>query len=223
MPALLLVEDDATLVDLVGGFLRSHGFTVDTEMRGDRAVDRIVEGRPDLVLLDLMLPGLDGMEVCRQARERGFAGAIVMLTARGDDLDEILGLQVGADDYLAKPVRPRVLLARVQAVLRRMQPREATLSRGRLMLDLAAREARLDGERVSLTTAEFDLLAVLARNAGEVLSRDDLSLELRGIPWDGLDRSIDLRVSRLRKRLGDDDAEIVKSVRGSGYLLVPDV
>jgi two-component system response regulator RstA len=221
MAHLLLVEDDPALSALVGDFLRSHGYTVTAEGRGDRAVPRIAELRPELVLLDLMLPGLDGLEVCRRAREGGFRGAILMLTARGDDLDEVLGLQVGADDYLTKPVRPRVLLARVQAVLRRLQGAETTLTRGRLVLDLAARDASLAGERLSLTTAEFELLALLAQRAGEVLSRDDLSIALRGIPWDGLDRTVDLRVSRLRKRLGDEAGELIKSVRGSGYLLVP--
>jgi DNA-binding response OmpR family regulator len=221
MTSILLVEDDTTLAALVRDFLGSHGFTVSVEGRGDRAVDAVQVARPDLVLLDLMLPGLDGLEVCRRLRSAGFAGAILMLTARGEDLDEILGLQGGADDYLTKPVRPRVLLARVQAALRRLQPREATITRGRLLLDLARRAATLDGEDLALTTAEFELLVVLARRAGEVLSRDDLSLELRGVAWDGLDRSIDLRVSRLRKRLGDEQGVWIKSVRGSGYLLVP--
>ncbi|MCB9679621.1 MAG: response regulator [Alphaproteobacteria bacterium] len=222
MSQILLVEDDPQLVELVGEFLRSHAYSVEVETRGDTAVSRILALDPELVLLDLMLPGLDGMEVCRQARERGYHGAIVMLTARGDAIDEILGLQVGADDYLAKPVRPRVLLAHVQAVLRRTQPPKRTVQRGRLELDHASRTVRLDGNPVDLTTAEFELLAVMAARAGEILSRDDLSLALRGFEWDGVDRSIDLRVSRLRKKL-DDDGAIIKSVRGSGYLLVPEV
>lgn len=222
MHSILLVEDDEELANLVGDFLRSHGFEVDEVRRGDIAPDRILATQPDAVLLDLMLPGLDGMEVCRRARAGGYRGAIVMLTARGDAIDEIMGLQVGADDYLTKPVRPRVLLAHLQAVLRRFQPTTRKLTMGRLALDLAARTVEMDGEEVALTTADFELLAVLASRSGQVLSRDELSVELRGFPWDGLDRSIDLRVSRLRKRLGDDGS-IIKSVRGSGYLLVPAV
>lgn len=219
---ILLVEDDPQLVELVGEFLRSHGFHVDVVMRGDEAVDRVLATLPALVLLDLMLPGLDGMEVCRRIRQRGFSGAVVMLTARGDAVDEILGLQVGADDYLAKPVRPRVLLARVQAVLRRTDGPRRHVRLGRLELDHASRRVLLDGDEVDLTTAEFELLAVLAEEAGSVLSRDALSRALRGVDWDGVDRSIDLRVSRLRRKLGCDGS-VIKSVRGEGYLLVPEV
>lgn len=222
MARILLVEDDAQLAGLVGDFLRSHGFEVLVEMRGDTAADRVFAEAPELVLLDLMLPGLDGMEVCRQVRERGFSGAIVMLTARGDAIDEILGLEVGADDYLAKPAHPRRLLARVKAVLRRTSGPKRQVELGRLTLDHASRTVSLDGEPVDLTTAEFELLAVLAAEPGEVHSRDALSQALRGIPWDGIDRSVDLRVSRLRRKLGDDGS-IVKSVRGAGYLLVPEV
>ena len=162
MHDILLVEDDEELAGLVTDFLTSHGFTVDLLRRGDPAPARILETQPDAVLLDLMLPGLDGMEVCRRARAGGYNGAIVMLTARGDAIDEILGLQVGADDYLTKPVRPRVLLAHLQAVLRRFQPSTRKLTLGRLCLDLGARTVELDGEPVSLTTADFELLAVLA-------------------------------------------------------------
>lgn len=219
---ILLVEDDPQLVELVGDFLRSHGYVVDVVMRGDEAVDRILGTPPSLVLLDLMLPGLDGMEVCRRVRQRGFPGAVVMLTARGDAIDEILGLQYGADDYLAKPVRPRVLLARVQAVLRRTLATVRRQRLGRLVVDHGSRTVLLDGVEVDLTTAEFELLAVLVEGVGTVLSRDALSRALRGVDWDGVDRSIDLRVSRLRRKLGCDGS-IVKSVRGEGYLLVSEV
>lgn len=222
MARVLLVEDDPALVGLIGDFLRGHGYDVDVQTRGDEAVGRILETSPDLVLLDLMLPGLDGMEVCRRVRAQGHGGAIVMLTARDDSLDEILGLEFGADDYLTKPVRPRVLLAHVQAVLRRLQPSSRRITRGALELDTASRRVTLRDEPVDLTTAEFELLAELAVHAGEVRSRDELSMALRGCLWDGVDRAIDLRVSRLRRKLGDDGT-ILKSVRGSGYLLVPEV
>lgn len=223
MADLLLVEDDAALAELVAGFLRGRGYNVAIEADGARAIGRILDDAPDLVVLDGMLPGLDGLEVCRRARERGFTGGIVMLTARGEDIDEVLGLREGADDYLAKPVRPRVLLARIEAVLRRLGPRGRAVDLGRLRVDPARRTATLDGVDLDLTTAELDLLYELAKRAGEVLDRDALSLALRGVPWDGVDRSIDLRVSRLRRKLGPDAAEILKSVRGAGYLLVPSV
>jgi two-component system response regulator RstA len=223
MADLLLVEDDAPLAELVATFLRGRGYTVAVEADGARAIGRILADGPDLVVLDGMLPGLDGLEVCRRAREQGFTGGIVMLTARGEDIDEVLGLREGADDYLAKPVRPRVLLARIEAVLRRLGPRGRAIDLGRLRVDPARRTATLDGLDLDLTTAELDLLYELAKRAGEVLDRDALSLALRGAPWDGVDRSIDLRVSRLRRKLGPDAADILKSVRGTGYLLVPSV
>jgi len=229
---VLLVEDDAKLAALVREFLESSGFDVDVEHRGDRAPGRILDDQPDLVILDLMLPGLDGLAICRQVRPR-FDGAILMLTARGEETDEIVGLELGADDYLAKPVRPRRLLARVNTLLRRVDrtagPRSAVgdsavrrLTVGRLVVDAGNRQATMDDEVVALTTAEFDLLWLLASHAGEVLSRDHIYRELRGMEYDGLDRSMDLRVARLRKKLRDDGKQprLIKSVRGAGYLLV---
>jgi two-component system, OmpR family, response regulator RstA len=237
---VLLVEDDAKLAALVREFLEASGFHVSVEPRGDHAVGRILGERPDLVILDLMLPGLDGLAICRQVRPH-FDGAILMLTARGEETDEIVGLELGADDYLAKPVRPRRLLARVNTLLRRVErknsiaststslgtsaegnskPRRLTV--GRLVVDAGNRLATMDSEVVDLTTAEFDLLWLLASHAGEVLSRDHIYRELRGMEYDGLDRSMDLRVARLRRKLGDDGKQprLIKSVRGAGYLLV---
>ncbi len=220
-PRVLLVEDDQKLAALVCEFLQANGFRVDLEPRGDRAPARILHERPDLVILDLMLPGLDGLSVCRRVRPR-FGGAILMLTARVEETDEILGLELGADDYLAKPVHPRRLLARVNTLLRRLdRSARSTLQVGRLFVDAASRRAEMDGEPITLTTAEFDLLWLLASNAGEIVSRDRIYRELRGIEYDGLDRSMDLRVARLRKKLGDDGKRprLIKSVRGTGYLL----
>jgi two-component system response regulator RstA len=229
---VLLVEDDAKLAALVQEFLEASGYDVGVEPRGDRAPARILAERPDLVILDLMLPGLDGLAICREVRPR-FDGAILMLTARGEETDEIVGLELGADDYLAKPVRPRRLLARVNTLLRRVDRTSATttgdgesharrLTVGRLVVDAGNRQATMDGEVVSLTTAEFDLLWLLASHAGEVLSRDHIYRSLRGMEYDGLDRSMDLRVARLRRKLGDDGKQpsLIKSVRGAGYLLV---
>ena len=229
---ILLVEDDSRLAELTAEYLRKNDFQVNVERRGDVAEGRIVNERPDLVILDVMLPGKDGFEICRAIRPV-YPGVILMLTARDEDLDQILGLELGADDYIAKPVQPRLLLARVKALLRRSpglagsqagengdpaQPAE--LSFGRFHISQATRSTSLGDETIDLTTAEFDLLWLLARHAGNILSRDDLLQELRGIGFDGLDRSIDARISRLRRKLGDDPENPlrIKTVRGKGYL-----
>lgn len=226
---ILLVEDDTRLGELTRDYLAMNGFAVDLEGRGDAAVGRILGGDYDLVILDLMLPGLDGLEVCRRVRD-GFGGAILMLTARAEEVDEIVGLEVGADDYLPKPVRPRLLLAHVDALLRRLEGRAARMRHGGgpsvlrvgpLEVDRGARTVTMDGVAVEVTTAEFDLLWTLTSRAGEVVTREDLYASLRGIAYDGLDRSIDLRVARLRKKLGDEGKQprLLKSIRGAGYLL----
>ena len=220
---ILLVEDDASLAAMVADFLSPHGFDVSIEGRGDVAVARITDENPDVVLLDVNLPGLDGFSICRSVRSR-YRGAIIMLTARGEEVDEVLGLEAGADDYLAKPVRPRALLARLQTHLRRATPAEQAsqpIVVGSLVVDAGRRSVEIDGLAVDLTTAEFDLLNLLARHAGQTLSRNDIYQEIHQMKYDGLDRSIDLRISRLRKRLGDDPAKPrrIKSVRGVGYML----
>ncbi len=228
---ILLVEDDERLADLTAEYLRKNDFEVTLEARGDTAEAQIIKDDPDLVILDVMLPGKDGFEVCRSVRSR-YKGVILMLTARDEDLDQILGLELGADDYLAKPVQPRLLLARIKALLRRspgpgksaetMSDADATaqLSFGIFNISQATRSTRLGDETIDLTTAEFDLLWLLARHAGSILSRDDLLQQLRGIGFDGLDRSIDARISRLRRKLGDDpeNPTRIKTVRGKGYL-----
>jgi two-component system OmpR family response regulator/two-component system response regulator RstA len=222
-PRILLVEDDARLASMVADFLSPHGFDVAIEGRGDAAIDRIVHDHPDAVLLDVNLPGLDGFSICKAVRT-SYRGVIIMLTARGEEVDEVLGLQAGADDYLAKPVRPRALLARLQTHLRRATPAEGVgppIVVGALVIDAGRRSVTLDGQPVELTTAEFDLLYLLAQHAGQPLSRQDLYVQIHGMKYDGLDRSIDLRISRLRKKLGDDPTapKRIKSVRGLGYLL----
>lgn len=220
---ILLVEDDAQLAAMVADFLSPHGFQVTIEGRGDVAVARIINENPAAVVLDVNLPGLDGFAVCAAVR-RDYPGAIIMLTARGDEVDEVLGLDSGADDYMAKPVRPRALLARLRTHLRRVTPDEQAsqpLVVGSLVVDAARRSVELDGGAVDLTSAEFDLLHLLARHAGKTLSRNDIYQEIHGMKYVGLDRSIDLRISRLRKKLGDDPAkpQRIKSVRGVGYML----
>ncbi len=228
---ILLVEDDERLADLTAEYLRKNDFEVSIEGRGDTAELRITADNPDLVILDVMLPGKDGFEVCRGVRDK-YHGVILMLTARDEDLDQILGLELGADDYLAKPVQPRLLLARIKALLRRSPgmlaqgedaseaDESAELTFGNFRISQATRNAYLGNETIDLTTAEFDLLWLLARHAGSILSRDDLLQQLRGIGFDGLDRSIDARISRLRRKLGDDpeNPTRIKTVRSKGYL-----
>jgi two-component system OmpR family response regulator/two-component system response regulator RstA len=228
---ILLIEDDERLANLTAEYLRKNDFVVSIEGRGDTAEARILAEDPDLVILDIMLPGKDGFEVCRSVRAK-YQGVILMLTARDEDLDQILGLELGADDYIAKPVQPRLLLARIKALLRRSPvlasssdgSNDATgateLAFGKFHISQETRSTHLGDEAIDLTTAEFDLLWLLARHAGNILSRDDLLQQLRGIGFDGLDRSIDARISRLRRKLGDDpdNPTRIKTVRGKGYL-----
>ena len=224
---ILLIEDDQRLANLTAEYLRKNDFEVGIEERGDTAESRILNENPDLVILDIMLPGKDGFEVCRGVRSR-YKGVILMLTARDEDLDQILGLELGADDYIAKPVQPRLLLARIKALLRRAPATQDSdsdnpdgeLAFGSFRISQATRSTHLGSESIELTTAEFDLLWLLASHAGSVLSRDDLLQQLRGIGFDGLDRSIDARISRLRRKLGDDpeNPTRIKTVRGKGYL-----
>jgi two-component system, OmpR family, response regulator RstA len=223
---LLLVEDDAELASMVADYLATEGFDVTIEGRGDLAIARIASEKPDVLVLDVNLPGLDGFSICRRVRT-SFRGPILILTARGEEVDEVVGLEVGADDYLSKPVRPRILLARLRAHLRKapsadnaVEPGEV-ISLGDLRIDPSRRVVELQAREVETTTAEFDMLWLLAQHAGKVLSRKEIFEILLGFPYDGLDRSIDLRVSRLRRKLGDDPEKprLIKSVRGVGYLL----
>lgn len=225
---ILIVEDDQRLAELTREYLESNGLQVTIEADGAQAAERIINERPDLVVLDLMLPGEDGLSICRKVRDR-YDGPILMLTARADDLDQVLGLEIGADDYVCKPVRPRLLLARIRALLRRREGAEtptATSSKrlqyGPLVVDSALREAWLRGEGIELTGAEFDLLWLLTSNPGRIMSREHIFTELRGIEYDGQDRSIDVRISRIRPKIGDDPdhPRLIKTVRGKGYLFV---
>ncbi len=220
---ILLVEDDEQLSSMVADFLRTNEFEVSIEGRGDTASARILSDNPDAVVLDVNLPGEDGFQVCKTVREK-YRGTIIMLTARGEEVDEVLGLEVGADDYMAKPVRPRVLLARLRSHLRRLTPGEVAskpLTVGSMVVDPSRRSVEIKGQPIEVTTAEFDLLKLLAENAGRTLSRNDIYQQIHGMTYDGLDRSIDLRISRLRKKLGDDPSRPnrIKSVRGVGYML----
>ena len=220
MARIFVVEDDPRLAGQLETLLGREGFAVTVIGDGLVAADRILAESPDLVLLDVNLPGQDGFAVCRAVRRR-YPGMIAMLTARRDEIDEVVGLELGADDYIPKPIRARALVSRLKALLRRAAPsRPASFVVGSLVVDPGRREVKLNGAPVALTDAEFDLLVVLARHVGDVLDRDTIYRELRGVPYDGLDRSIDLRISRLRRKLGDDPPRLIKAVRGVGYLMV---
>ncbi|MDN3370620.1 response regulator transcription factor, partial [Ralstonia pseudosolanacearum] len=213
---VLLIEDDDRLAQLVSEYLGNYEFTVEVVRRGDIAVAAVREHRPALVILDLMLPHMDGMEVCR--RIRAFSRVpVLILTARVDTYDQVAGLEIGADDYVLKPVEPRLLVARARALLRRVAsampaaepatPRDDTLVFGELAISPPNRTVTWRGQPVELKTAEFNLLLILARAAGTVLSRDDILKQLRGIEFDGLDRTVDSGISRLRRRFGDASPE----------------
>jgi two-component system response regulator RstA len=226
-PSLLIVEDDHKLRRLLSEYFEGHGFAVASEENGQEALRRLRQEPPTLVVLDLMLPGMDGFEVCQQARTF-FQGGIIMLTARQAVIDQALGLENGADDYVVKPVEPRVLLARVRSLMRRIAPQGSTVSNsqelrsGPLEVSRDRREALLHDEVLDLTSTEFDVLFSLASNLGEPMSREELYRDVRGIPYDGIDRGMDIHVSRIRRKLvaAGGSATWIKSVRGIGYMLV---
>jgi two-component system, OmpR family, phosphate regulon response regulator OmpR len=218
---ILLIEDDSRLADMVGEYLGKAGFHVIHAENGTRGL--ALHGREpvDVVVLDLMLPDGDGLDVCRQIRARSDS-PILMLTARGDPMDRVVGLEMGADDYLPKPFEPRELLARLRAILRRTRPgpKPDVLRYGRLEIDRAAREVRLDGTPCLLTGYQFALLLALAEHAGRVMSRDALMDAVKGEQFEAFDRSIDVHVSRIRAAIEDDPRKPrrVITVRGSGYV-----
>ncbi len=223
----LLVEDDARLAALTAEYLQGHGVVVTRAGDGRSGLEEALRHPYDVVLLDLMLPQKDGLEVCRELRARSDVPVIV-LTARGEEADRVLGLEMGADDYLAKPFSPRELLARMRAVVRRARgqagPARATVRVGALTLDPGARRATLGRRALDLTGHEFALLYALASRAGRVLSREQLIALAGGSPEESFDRSIDVHVSRLRHKLGDDPKRprLLKTVRGAGYVLAAD-
>jgi len=226
---ILLVEDDVRLADLTARYLQQQGLTVAVESHGDRAITRFRQERPRMVLLDWMLPGKDGLTICRELRQF-FRGPILIFTAKDSDIDQVTGLESGADDFVSKPVEPMVLLARIRALLRRLEISQgasevaADIELGGLRISETSHRVWLNGREILLTTQEFELLLVLARRAGTILSREALFKSIRGVDYNGLDRSIDGRISKLRKKL-DDNALAptrIKTVWGKGYLFVPD-
>ncbi len=219
-PKVLVIDDDEQLNTLLTEYLGQFGFAVTTAVDGREGLRALRTDPPDVLVLDVMLPGADGFAICREVRETSRV-PIVMLTARGEVADRVMGLELGADDYLPKPFEPRELVARLKAVLRRGETggSEGTLRIGALELDGASRTARLGGRLLELTTAEFELLSLLARHRGRVLSRDRILDETRGLDFEAFDRSIDVLVSRLRYKLGDDARRpvFIKTIWGRGY------
>ncbi len=223
VPRILVVDDEPPIVELVTGYLEREGWVTASVSDGIAAIEAVRATDPDVVVLDVMLPGIDGIEVCRQIR--GFSTAyVLMLTARGEEIDRIMGLTVGADDYLVKPFSPRELVARIKALLRR-QRTQGTGARPAppegLAVDEGRRTVRVDDEPVELTALEFNLLAVLAREPGIVVARQALLDELWGAEFAGDDHLVDVHVANLRRKLGDDPANprFVETVRGVGYRL----
>jgi DNA-binding response OmpR family regulator len=223
MRTILVVDDDDRLRELVAEYLKSRGFGVVTAADGEDGLARVKSGGIDIVVLDVMLPGKDGFEICRELR--AFSRVpVIMLTARGDETDRIVGLELGADDYMPKPFNPRELLARIQAVLRRVeQPQDkgSTLNAGPIAVDQDRRVALLDGAQLDLTTTEFEILRTLVANAGRVIPRERLMELARGEEFASFDRSVDVHVSHIRKKLNDDpkNPRFLKTVRGIGYTI----
>jgi two-component system phosphate regulon response regulator OmpR len=230
---IVIVDDDARIRDLLRRFLSPEGFDVLLAEDG-RALDRILQRETiDLIVLDLMLPGEDGLSICKRLRSTGTKTPVIMLTAKGEDVDRINGLEIGADDYLGKPFNPRELLARIHAVLRRRPPAEVpgapandkeVISFGEFTLDLGVRSLSKNGQDIPLTTGEFAMLKALARHPRQALSRDKLAQLARGREFEPFDRSLDVQVSRLRKMIEVDPAspKIIQTVWGVGYVFVPD-
>lgn len=235
MNKIVFVEDDAEVGNLIAAYLGKHDIDVLVEPRGDTAQDRIEREKPDLVLLDIMLPGKDGMTLCRDLRPT-YSGPIVLLTSLDSDMNHILSLEMGANDYILKTTPPAVLLARLRLHLRQHAPQSGgedkpakplqsgnALHFGQLRIDPVNREVTLVDETIILSTSDFDLLWELATHAGRIMDREALLLNLRGVSYDGLDRSIDVAISRLRRKLYDNALEPfrIKTVRNKGYLFAP--
>jgi DNA-binding response OmpR family regulator len=223
MTTILIIDDDEKLNQLLKGFLSDFGFTALTATHPEKGLKKLKQKSPDLVILDVMLPGMDGFEVCKIIRQQS-AVPIIMLTARGELMDKVVGLELGADDYLPKPFEPRELVARIHSVLRRSKQIDDTRPQvfGRLEIDSSKQIVRLDSQDVELTTNEFAALALLAGKPGKVFDRDQILQELRGIDCDAFNRSVDITMSRLRQKLNDNPKSpvFIKTVWGAGYVFI---
>lgn len=224
-PQILVVEDDDSLREWICDYLSSQGYEITSADSGEEAIALIKNDNPDLVVLDVMLPEKDGFEVCREVRAF-FNKPILMLTAKTEEFDEVLGLELGADDYLAKPVKPRVLLSRIKVQLRRQysSANKQVVTIGCFSISASSRTVNLAESRIDVTTNEFEALWMLASKADSIVSRDALMQHIRGLEYDGANRSVDIMISRLRKKLNDDPSNPtrIKSVRGKGYLFATD-
>jgi DNA-binding response OmpR family regulator len=220
---VLLIDDDTRMYELLAQYLGQNGISVTHAADGGRGLAALEAGAYDAVLLDVMMPGMDGLEVCRRIRAKSTV-PVLMLTARGDETDRVVGLELGADDYLAKPFSPRELLARLRAVLRRAQPTSVAdkMESGGVSIDVAAREVRVGGRLVELTGLEFDLLVALVRRAGRVIPRDALLGEAGRSDTVVGERTVDVHISHLRQKLGEEGSRLIKTVRGVGYLFAKD-
>jgi len=220
---LLIIDDDNKLNRLLTRYLEGFGFSLLAATHPEKGMELLKQKAPDLVILDVMLPDTNGFEVCKRIRSSSTV-PIIMLTARGDLMDRVVGLELGADDYLPKPFEPRELVARIQSVLRRTRqaPDNRLLERGRLTIDLGRRQAMIDGAQIALTTNEFNALSLLASHPGRVLDRDEILQELRGMDSEAFNRTVDITISRLRQKLGDDPRapRFIKTVWGAGYVFV---
>jgi two-component system OmpR family response regulator/two-component system response regulator RstA len=225
MNNLVIIEDDKRLAKLIGSYFARSGFDVSFFEDGYNAIQHCKKHPPDIIILDLNLPDLDGITVCAELR-KFYDGNILILTASGNDFDQIDGFETGADDFVTKPVEPRVLLARIKSLLKRNNHNNTNFKSyqfGNLYIDTLSRTVKLNNALIKLTSHEFELLYLFIINAGTILSRDKLYTSLKGIGYDGMDRAIDIKISRLRKKLGDNASEPtrIKTIWGKGYLFVP--
>ena len=220
---LLIIDDDEKLNKLLTDYLGKMGFEVMSATLPSQGLEKLERESPDLVILDVMLPEMDGFEVCRTIRQSSTI-PVIMLTARGEVMDRVVGLEIGADDYLPKPFEPRELVARIQSILRRVQAKRSSGVKkiGGLSIDFHKLEVTVDEKPVGLTSSEFECLALLVKNSGKVLNRDQIIEQLRGIEWDAFNRSVDITMSRLRQKLGDDpkNPRFIKTIWGTGYLFI---
>ena len=220
---LLIIDDDEKLNKLLTDYLGKMGFEVLSATLPSQGLEKLEREAPDLVILDVMLPEMDGFEVCRTIRQSSTI-PVIMLTARGEVMDRVVGLEIGADDYLPKPFEPRELVARIQSVLRRVQAKNKSGVKniGSLSIDFHKLEVTVDDKPAGLTSSEFECLALLVNNSGKVLNRDQIIEQLRGIEWDAFNRSVDITMSRLRQKLGDDpkNPRFIKTIWGTGYLFI---
>ena len=222
-PTILIIDDDKKLNRLLTDFLGDFGFQVLTAVHPDDGLKLLDRKSPDLIILDVMLPDMNGFDVCKRIRQTSSI-PIIMLTARGDLMDKVVGLELGADDYLPKPFEPRELVARIQSVLRRTKPSDDIPPQkfGHLEIDFLKRQVRLSGKNIDLTTNEFVSLALLIKNAGKVLDRDQILQELRGMDCEAFNRSVDIAMSRVRQKLDDDpkNPKFIKTIWGTGYVFI---